>query len=133
MSQVQYINPASIAAPPGNFSWIVQHGDVLWFSGMVAIGKSGEFVGAGDSEKQARQIYENIEAALKERGGSLDSLVKTVTYVVGREHQPGVQRVRKSLRETGRLTKMPAGVLVLVAGLASEEYLVEVEAVAVIA
>jgi len=132
MKQAQYINPAALAPPPGNFSWLTRHGDVVWLSGMVAVDASGKIVGIGDAEQQARQIYANIDVALIELGAGLDNLVKTVTYVVGRSHLAGVQRIRAGLRKAGRMNNMPASTLLLVAGLASEDYLVEMDAVAVL-
>ncbi len=132
MESAAYINPACLCPPPGNFSWLTQYENIIWLSGMVAVDKSGQIVGLGDAEQQARQIYTNVELALKERGASLDNMVKTVTYVVERENLPGVQRVRAGLRDAGAMNNLPASTLLLVAGLASPDYLVEMDAVAVI-
>lgn len=133
MSNTEYINPACLGTPPGNFSWLTQSGNIIWLSGMVAVDAQGNLVGAGDAEAQTRQIYANVEAALKERGGSLNSLVKTVTYVVGREHLGPMSTVREGLKQKGVMTNMPASTLLLVAGLGSPDWLVEMDAVAVIA
>lgn len=132
MPKAQYINPGCLPKPPGNFSWLVQSDNVIWLAGMVGIDKNGEVVGKGDSEKQTMQIYENIEAALQERGASLANLVKTVTYIAGREHMAGSMKVRPLLRQQGRLPNLPASTLLLVAGLQSPDYLVEMDAVAVL-
>lgn len=132
MPDAQYINPKCLAEPPGNFSWMTRSGNIVWLAGMVGIDKSGNIVGAGDSEAQTRQIYANVEAQLKEIGGGLDNLVKTVTYVVGRENVPGMSRVRGGLRKDGKMTNMPASTLLIVAGLQDPDYLVEMDAVAVI-
>ena len=132
MSNAQYINPQCLAAPPGNFSWMTRSGNIVWLAGMVGIDKSGNIVGVGDAEAQTRQVYANVEAQLKEIGGSLNNLVKTVTYVVGREHVPGMARVRGGLRSEGKMTNMPASTLLIVAGLQDPDYLVEMDAVAVI-
>ena len=120
MSKPQYVNPASLARPPGNFSWLVQQSEnIVWLAGMVAVDRNGEVVGKGDAEKQTLQIYDNIEAALKERDASLANLVKTM-------------KVRPLLRQQGRLPNLPASTLLLVAGLQSPDYLVEMDAVAVL-
>ncbi len=132
MSKVEYVNPAALCAPPGNFSWLTQSGNIIWLSGMVAVDRSGAFIGEGDVEAQTQQIYANVDAALRERGGSISNLVKTVTYVVGRENLGPMQRVRAAWKQSGKLTNLPASTLLLVAGLASPEYLVEMDAVAVV-
>ena len=62
-------------------------------------------------------------------GGSINDIVKTTTYVVGRENLVPVREARlEALREEGR----PTSTTVLVAGLASPDLLVEVEVIAIV-
>jgi enamine deaminase RidA (YjgF/YER057c/UK114 family) len=131
MAERRYVNPDTVA-PPGNFSVAVQHDRIVWLSGQVSRDRSGALVGPGDAEAQALQIYANVEAALRGLGGDLRHLVKTVTYVVGREHLPGVRRARERLIRERKLVNLPAGTLVLVAGLVNPEFLVEVDVTAVL-
>jgi len=127
-----YINPDCLPKPRGNYSWLVQSEKTVWLSGMVALGDDGKVVGVGDAEKQTQQIYDNIEAALKELGGSLSNIVKRVIYVVGRENIAGMTRVHPMLKQSGRVAQMPASTLVLVSGLQSEDCIVEIDVVAVL-
>ena len=87
----RYTNPASVCAPPGNFSWVAQAGKTIYLAGQVGIDRDGNTVGKGDAAAQVRQAFLNIDAALKENGGSLDNIVKITTYVVGRENLAGVR------------------------------------------
>lgn len=128
----EYINPDCLPKPRGNYSWLVQSEKIVWLSGMTAVGSDGKVTGIGDAEKQTAQIYDNIEAALKERGGSLSNIVKRVIYVVGRENIAPMTRVHPVLKQSGRVAQMPASTLVLVSGLQSEDYLVEIDVVAVL-
>ena len=132
MSRTEYLNPSSMPAPVGNYTQVVKFGPLVWISGQVGLDQSGNLVGAGDPEAQTRQIYLNIERALESVGASLDSLTKTVTYVVGRENVPGMTQVRAGLLREGKISRVPASVLLIVDGLQDPEYLVEVDAMAVV-
>jgi enamine deaminase RidA (YjgF/YER057c/UK114 family) len=81
----------------------------------------------GDAAAQIRQVWTNLEIAMKAAGGALSDIVKTTTYVVGAENLPKIREARMSiLPEQGR----PTSTTVVVAGLADPDFLVEVEAVA---
>ncbi len=132
MANRQYINPRSLPVPPGNFSWVSQADKTLYLAGQVGIDASGQTIGIGDADAQVRQIYRNIELTLKEFGGSLNNIVKTVTFVVGKENLAGARKGRKAIGDEGMMTIRPASTLVVVAGLASDEWLVEVDVTAVL-
>ena len=132
MPKRSYINPDAVVAPPGNFSWVVQADKTLYLAGQVGIDKDGKTVDPKDAGAQARQALLNIDATLRELGGSLDNIVRTTTYVVGRENLPGVRAGRKAVMDEGLMTVVPANTLLVVSGLASEDWLVEIEATAVL-
>lgn len=127
-----YINPESVVAPPGNFSWAVRADKTLYLAGQVGIDKDGNTVDPKDAGAQTRQALLNIDATLRELGGSLDNIVRTTTYVVGRENLPGVRAGRKAIMDEGLMTVVPANTLLVISGLASEDWLVEIEATAVL-
>ena len=86
MPKRSYINPESVVAPPGNFSWVVQADKTLYLAGQVGIDKDGKTVDPRDAGAQVKQALYNIDATLRELGGTLDNIVRTTTYVVGREN-----------------------------------------------
>ena len=131
MPERNYMNPESLPAPPGNFSWVVKVDKTVYLAGQVGIDNDGKTVG-GDAGAQAKQAFYNIEAALKELGGTLDNIVKVTTYVAGKEHLASARDGRKAIMDEGRMTNRPASTLVVVAGLADDDWLVEVEATAVL-
>jgi enamine deaminase RidA (YjgF/YER057c/UK114 family) len=101
---------------------------VLFIAGQTAVNAEGKIVGKGDIEVQAKQVFENIKTMLHEVGGSIENIVKTTTYITDSRHIPGLAKVRKQYyAETA-----PTSTLVVVQGLAHEDYLVEVECVAVL-
>jgi enamine deaminase RidA (YjgF/YER057c/UK114 family) len=90
--------------------------------------ETSESVAIGDVEAQAERVMENIDTLLREAGSALDEIVKLTVYLVDPRHRGPVYRV------IGRWLKgvHPASTGVVVSGLARPEWLVEVDAIAVI-
>jgi enamine deaminase RidA (YjgF/YER057c/UK114 family) len=85
-------------------------------------------VGIGDVEAQAEQAMENIATLLGEAGSQLDHVVKIVIYLVDPRHREAVYRV------VGRRLRgvHPVSTGIVVVALARPEWLVEIDATAVI-
>ena len=132
MPNRRYINPESIVAPPGNFSWVVQSENTLYLAGQVGIDKDGKTVDPKDAGAQVKQALYNIDATLRELGGTLDNIVRTTTFVVGKENLTSARAGRKAIVDEGLMTNKPANTLVVVAGLADDDWLVEIETTAVL-
>ncbi len=132
MPKRRYINPESIVAPPGNFSWVVQSDNTLYLAGQVGIDKDGKTVDPKDAGAQVKQALYNIDATLRELGGTLDNIVRTTTFVVGKKNLDSARAGRKAIVDEGLMTIKPANTLVVVAGLADDDWLVEIETTAVL-
>lgn len=65
----------------GPYSQAVKHSGLLWCSGQLGIGATGEFV-ADDTAKQARQALHNLEAICSEAGTSLGKALRLTIYLV---------------------------------------------------
>jgi enamine deaminase RidA (YjgF/YER057c/UK114 family) len=128
MPSQQYLNPESMSRPRG-YSQVVKVGNTVYIAGQVSAGSNGNVVGKGDPEAQARQVWRNIEAAVKSVGGTLQNVVKTTTYVTNISYAAAVRQVREELY---RSSNPPTSTLLVVAGLASPDYLMEIEAIAVV-
>jgi 2-iminobutanoate/2-iminopropanoate deaminase len=128
MPSQQYLNPESMSRPRG-YSQVVKVGNTVYIAGQVSAGSDGNVVGKGDPEAQARQVWRNIEAAVKSVGGTLQNVVKTTTYVTNISYAAAVRQVREELY---RSSNPPTSTLLVVAGLASPDYLMEIEAIAVV-
>jgi enamine deaminase RidA (YjgF/YER057c/UK114 family) len=128
MPSQQYLNPESMSRPRG-YSQVVKVGNTVYIAGQVSAGPDGNVVGKGDPEAQARQVWRNIEAAVKSVGGTLQNVVKTTTYVTNINYAAAVRQVREELY---RSSNPPTSTLLVVAGLASPDYLMEIEAIAVV-
>jgi 2-iminobutanoate/2-iminopropanoate deaminase len=124
----QYINPDTLSRSRG-YSQVVQVGNTIYIAGQVSAGADGNVVGKGDPESQVRQVWRNIEAAVKAAGGTLQNVVKTTTYVTNIQYATAVRKVREELFQA---SNPPTSTLLVVAGLASPDYMVEIEAIAVV-
>jgi enamine deaminase RidA (YjgF/YER057c/UK114 family) len=100
-------------------------------AGQVAVDESGAVVGAGDLAAQTEQAMRNVGLALAAAGATFADIVKITTYVVNYkpEHRAVIGKARAPFFAGGT---PPASTLVGVAALALPEWLVEIEAVAVI-
>ncbi len=89
---------------------------------------TSESVGIGDVEAQAEQAMTNIDRLLREAGSELGHIVKVVVYLVDARYREPVYRVM------GRWLKgvHPVSTGVVVSALARPEWLVEIDATAVI-
>ncbi len=103
----------------------------VYVGGQNAVDASGEVVGAGDIKLQAELIFENLQTALAAGGARLDDVVKWNIYVVqGQPPQPAFEVFQ---RVWGNRPNPPLITLLFVAGLAQRDYLMEIDAVAVVA
>ena len=104
----------------------VRVGDRILVSGTTATGPDG-LVGAGDPAAQARFALDKIERAINQLGGSLRDVVRTRVYVSDIANWEAVAHVHGERFGSIR----PANTLVQ-ARLVGDEYLVEIEAEAII-
>ncbi|CAM5355183.1 Enamine deaminase RidA OS=Streptomyces griseorubiginosus OX=67304 GN=AQJ54_15675 PE=4 SV=1 [Streptomyces griseorubiginosus] len=92
--------------------------------------RTAKLVGEGDAEAQARQVFENLRRCLAAAGASFDDVVKLTYFVTDLEDMPALRAARAEHIPDDRL---PAASAVQVAGLVRPEFLMEVEAFAVLA
>ena len=107
----------------------VEGGRLVFVSGNVSVDAAGQLVGKGDVGAQTRQVFANIEAVLAEAGGSLRDVVKITTFLVPMERYAEFAAVRAEVFGDGQY---PASATVGVNSLVSANYLIEIEAIAVV-
>ena len=122
--------PQSVHSTKGvGYSHVALPGETLYLAGQVALDPEGRLVGPGDATVQTRQAYANLAAILEELGGGLADIVKLTTYLTDRSSLAGFRAARDAVSPR----PFPPNTLVIVEGLAQPAYLVEIEAIAVIA
>jgi enamine deaminase RidA (YjgF/YER057c/UK114 family) len=110
------------------FSRAARRGRIVAVSGTAPVSTGGGTAGAGDAGAQARRCLRIIEAALGELGGGLSDVIRTRVFLVRREDWQTVAQVHGEVFGAIR----PASTFVVVAGLLDPEWLVEIEADAVL-
>ena len=125
----RFLNPDALA-PPVGYSHVVDApaGRLVYISGQVPLDSNGELVGAGDVAAQARQVFENLSAALATADASWSDVVKLGFFLTDVSHLATVRAIRDEYVDTAR---PPASTLVEVSRLFREDVLIEIEAVAV--
>lgn len=123
-------NVEGIDEPFGIFSGAAwqPEGKVLHISGQVAEDAEGNIVGAGDIEAQTRQVLNNIGLILEAVGGRMSDIAKVTVFITDMTTLDAIHRVRSEFFER----PYPASSLVQVVNLVKPEFLIEIEAVAVI-
>jgi 2-iminobutanoate/2-iminopropanoate deaminase len=106
----------------------VEGARTIYVSGQLARDRAGNLVGKGDMRAQLRQVGENVKAALEAAGASLSDLVKTTTFVT----DIGEYFKHVDVRMEYFGAALPTSTTVEVRQLAHPDFLVEVEAVAVV-
>jgi enamine deaminase RidA (YjgF/YER057c/UK114 family) len=127
-----HINPDGLPKNPAFTNVIVVTGQVktIYIGGQDAVDASGSIVGKGDIKKQTEQVLANLQAALKAAGAELEHIVKWNVYIVqGQSLQPGFEAFQQFW---GRRPDPPAITAMFVSGLANPDFLVEMDAIAVV-
>ena len=132
MSTLERPDPQGLLRNPAYSHVVVASGArTIYTAGQVAIDEHGALIGAGDLAAQTAQAMRNVGLALAAAGASYTHIVKITTYVVNHrpEHRAVIGQARAPFFAGGA---PPASTLVGVSALALPEWLVEIEAVAVI-
>jgi enamine deaminase RidA (YjgF/YER057c/UK114 family) len=128
---LECLNPSDLPTPPTYSHVVIATGTKLVFvAGQEPEDEAGNLVGEGDLAAQARQVFANVGRALAAAGATPDQVAKITIYVVGyrRECLPVIEAARVAVFGDHK----PADVVLGVETLSRSEYLIEVDAFAVI-
>jgi enamine deaminase RidA (YjgF/YER057c/UK114 family) len=128
---LECINPSDLPVPKTYTQVVVAKGTKLIFvSGQEPEDIHGQLVGRGDFAAQARQVFANLGRALASAGAAPEHVAKITIYVVGYQrdyHLPIIEEARVTLFGDHKAADVVLGVAAL-----SPDYLIEVDAVAVV-
>jgi len=110
------------------FSRAVRVGNRIWVGGTAPIGLDGKTVGVGNPKAQTRRCFEIIGEALAEAGAGFEHVVRTRMFVTDVANWEAIGRAHGEVFGDIR----PAATMVEVSGLIDPDWLVEIEADAVI-
>lgn len=129
---VKFQNSTSVSTPKGySHSVEIDLGNckMIMISGQVPIDKQGNLVGKDDLAKQTEQVFLNIKSIVEEAGGTMSNIVKTGIYMIDINQ---IQAFREIRNKFINLQKPPTSTLVQVGKLFSDDWLIEIEATAII-
>ncbi|MEV5550349.1 RidA family protein [Streptomyces sp. NPDC052309] len=130
MSELTRIPAPDGVAPAAQYSHVVLGtGRFVAVSGQLALDEDGRVVGEGDPAAQARQVFENLRRCLAAAGATFDDVVKLTFFVTDMALMPAIRAARAEHIPDDRL---PAASAVQVASLVRPEFLMEIEAFAVV-
>lgn len=132
-SSVRFSNPPDLP-PPLGYSHIaeVRRGRVLYVAGQTPVDATGALVGKDDFAAQVRQVFSNLKRAVEACGGTFADIVKLNYFCRDSVPAAALPLVREVRDEFVNTRSPPASTFVVVSRLVRPEWLIEIEAVAVI-
>jgi reactive intermediate/imine deaminase len=126
---IERMNPQGLSTPTG-YSHVVsaRGGRTVYVAGQVALDAQGRVVGAGDLAAQTRQVFANLDIALKAAGATFANVVKTNYYL----RDASQVAVIREIRAKYFTRELPASTLIEVPRLANPDFLIEIEVIAVV-
>jgi enamine deaminase RidA (YjgF/YER057c/UK114 family) len=134
VATTRFLNPQTIAPPPGNgYTHVVEAtGPVrtIYIAGQLGLGLDDRLLGEpGDFRAQAKRAFENLQAALHSVGADFKDVVKVNNYLVDIKHLPILREVRNSYFN---MAAPPASTTIAITAFAREGALFEIDAIAVL-
>lgn len=131
-NKVEFINPDGLHKNPAysQVAVVGGHYKTVYIGGQNAVDKDGNLVGKGNIEEQAKQILSNLQTALKAGGASLENVIKWNVYIAKGQ---SAELALKAFQEPLKTLKNPPLITgIFVEALANPDYLLEMEAIAIV-
>src|SRR5262245_66049712 len=131
MAKLNRINPEGLSKPFANYSHVVtaEEGKKLVFcAGQVGADANGNVLPPNDFDAQAKMVMENLTKALAAGGAKISDVTKITIYICNPHDVPKARNVLQTYF-TGH---PPGSTLCILRGLANTNFLLEIEAIAVV-
>ena len=125
------VSTSNAAALPKHFSPAIvgpASGRIVFVYGMTAKRPDGSVAGLGDPGEQTVQVCENLASALAAAGGTLADVCEVTVFLRDIDHYQAVNNVRQQFFPA----PPPASTLVEVSRFVNDDYLVEINAIAIV-
>ena len=130
--EIKYINPENMAKPRGYSHAISTAGNykTIYIGGQNAIDKDGNLIGKNNLKEQTEQVLKNIEKILEDIGAKFENIIKFNIHILqGQNPEEGFYVFQK---RWGDIKNFPIVTVLFVAGLGNPDWLVEIDAIAVV-
>jgi aminoacrylate peracid reductase len=122
------ITSPKIATVPGApYSPGTKAGNLVFVAGMLALDANGQIVGRGDIGAQTRQVLDNVKAIAEAGGGRMSDITKTTVYITDMANFAAMNEVYKTY-----FPSEPPARATVKADLVNKDFLVEIDAIAVV-
>ncbi len=130
--EIRLFNPPGLWQP-STFSQIgtARGGTTIYISGQTARDPQGNVVGEGDLKAQTVRVFENLKTALAAVQADFNAVVKINTYVKNLRSDDRIM-IAETIGRYFPAGRRPAHTLVGVPALATDDLLIEIEAIAVV-
>jgi 2-iminobutanoate/2-iminopropanoate deaminase len=130
MANIQKLSAPGVYDPPGYSQVIKVTGaqSLVFLAGQVPYDKDGGVAHRGDFPAQARQVFGAVRSLVEAAGGRIENVVKITTYLTDVRYRQDFRVVRDEF--FGQ--RGPASTMIEVSSLSHPDYLIEVEAIAII-
>lgn len=127
-------NPDTLMKPTAGYSQVaeVSSGKMVFISGQIAVDRSGNLVGKDDFRAQVQQVFENLNAAVQAAGGDFHDVIKLNIYCTENVDPTQFPIVREVRDKYVNASNPPTSTFLVVKRLVRPEWMIEVEAVAVV-
>lgn len=131
-ASIEHLNPEGLHRNRAYSQAVAVSGPIktVYVGGQNAVDAEGNLVGKGDLKAQSVRALRNVEAAVAEAGGRLDHVVKWNVFIAQGQPIPLGVEAFGEVWPAG--ADPPVVTVAIVAGLGNPDYLVEIEAIAVI-
>ncbi len=127
-----YLNPDNMAKPKGYSHAVSVSGNykTIYIGGQNAIDQNGNLIGKNSLKDQTEQVLINIEKILDHANAKIENIIKfNIHIITGQNPVEGFQVFQK---RWGMAKDLPIVTVIFVAGLGNPDWLVEIEAIAVV-
>ena len=130
--QVRHINPDQLSKNPAFTQVVTVQGQAktIYVGGQDSVDASGNVVGKGDIRAQTVRTLQNLQIALEAAGARLEHVVKWNLYVV--QGQSILEGFEAFQQVWGNRPDPPVITMAFVSGLANPDFLIEMDAIAVV-
>ncbi len=130
--ELKHINPENMTKPRGYSHAISVQGNykTVYIGGQNAMDENENLVGKNSFKEQTEQVLINIEKILESIGGKIENVIKfNINILQGQNPQEGFQVFQQRWKDNANF---PAVTVLFVVGLGNPDWLVEIDAIAVI-
>jgi 2-iminobutanoate/2-iminopropanoate deaminase len=130
MPKISSYAAKSVFDPPAYSQGVKVEGaqTLLFIAGQVDYNAEGRCAHPGDFAAQTKAVLGMLKAQVEAGGGTMASIVKINTYVTDMRYRPDYAKLRSEFFGP----KAPASTMVAITALADPDFLIEIEAFAVI-